>query len=114
MLSTIPLDRMLPCVADATPKNCLFTEPMMALVLGEAKNDTPRPDKTSGIMINHKGVPSFKKVSSKTATKDNDIPRAATFLGSNLSDSRPAKGEKKTMTTDMMTSISPASDGEYP
>jgi hypothetical protein len=43
ILRVVPMSLMVLTVADATPKNLRFTEPIIAVVLGEANIPDPRP-----------------------------------------------------------------------
>ena len=80
----------------------------MALVLGDEKRAKPKPTTIKPMITNPKLVFWPRKVNRKSPITANDIPTEATTLGSILSESLPARGEKRAITAGWDTKIVPA------
>ena len=87
---------------------------MIALVLGDENRANPKPITIRLSMTNPRPVFWPRKVNRKSAIMVKPIPMDATTLGSILSESLPARGETKAITTGWQTKIVPACWGESP
>ena len=89
MLIICPVSRMVPTVADATPRYFLSTELIMAFVLGE--ENKPKPIPTMARISKRKvGVEcSVRKLSKINPPTIIAMPAEARILGSYLSESLP-------------------------
>jgi len=79
--------------------------------LGDEKKAKPNPRRAKLATVNPKVVFSFKAANRKSPTAVKAIPTEATIRGSILSESLPAKGEKKACTMGWEINIKPAFPG---
>jgi len=103
-----PIDRIVATMAEAMPYIFFSTELMIALVLGDEKKANPVPRRANRVIIAGILVVSSKRVKVNSAKVVNAIPKEAMIRGSILSESLPAIGENKTMTTGWHTKMIPA------
>ena len=86
----------------------------MALVFGEEKKAKPKPSRIKLATMNSRDVFLFRNVKRNNPMAVTDIPNEASILGSILSESLPAKGEKTACTMGWEIRINPALCGLSP
>ena len=81
---------------------------MTALVLGDEKRAKPKPRRVKVKIIPDRPVFAVTEVRRKSPMAVKAIPAEATILGWMRSETLPAKGEKRVMTTGWETRMKPA------
>jgi hypothetical protein len=101
-------------VAEATPYNFFWTDPIMTFVLGDEKRPNPNPSTAKLIMMDKIAVLLLKNIKLKSPRVTIAMPIVARILASYWSDIRPARGATITIIMGWATRIKPEDSGSNP